>query len=169
MAARPAGSPGSKHRSHSHKQAPRRRAAPTLEAPKALQDGQAEVCLLKVYQLAGEGAAARHWPKPVRTRIPQLPAREEARVTCWPHACAPSSSWAMCPEPTLPYPPEVTATLDELRTESRQRVQAQRAHALLSTHIPAQFAERHRATNTPLPSTPRARGCTCLSRTRTKA
>ena len=71
------------------------------------------------------------------------------------------------PSPPSPYPPEVIATLDELRTESRQRVQAQRNRPA-STHIPAQFVELAPRYATPLPWMPRVRGCTC-SRTPTRA
>ena len=118
------------------------RATPAPVAPKALQDGQAEARLLKVYQLAGEGrgrealaqaeSLAREYPN---FQLAQLAVGDllAARVR-------PIKQLGDVPEPALPYPPEVTATLDELRTESRQRVQAQRARPA-STHIPAQFVE----------------------------
>eukprot|EP01034_Spumella_vulgaris_P035177 gene35176-43365_t len=118
------------------------RSAPTPVAPKALQDGQAETRLLKVYQLASEGrgrealaqaeSLAREYPN---FQLAQLAVGDllAARVR-------PIKQLGDVPEPALPYPPEVTATLDELRTESRQRVQAQRARPA-STHIPAQFVE----------------------------
>ena len=98
--------------------------------------------MLKVYQLASEGrgrealaqaeSLAREHPN---FQLAQLAVGDllAARVR-------PVKQLGDVPEPALPHPPEVIATLDELRTESRQRVQAQR-HRPASTHIPAQFVE----------------------------
>ena len=122
------------------KRAAAKPAAPV--APRALRDGQAEARLLKVYQLASEGrgrealaqaeSLAREHPN---FQLAQLAVGDllAARVR-------PVKQLGDVPEPPLPYPPEVIATLDELRTESRQRVQAQRNRPA-STHIPAQFVE----------------------------
>lgn len=122
------------------KRAAAKPAAPV--APPALRDGQAEARLLKVYQLASEGrgrealaqaeSLAREHPN---FQLAQLAVGDllAARVR-------PVKQLGDVPEPPLPYPPEVIATLDELRTESRQRVQAQRNRPA-STHIPAQFVE----------------------------
>lgn len=111
-------------------------------APKPLQDGLAEARLLKVYQLAGEGrgrealaqaeSLAREYPN---FQLAQLAVGDllAARIR-------PIKQFGDVPEPSLPYPPEVTATLDELRTESRQRVQAQRTRPA-ANQIPAQFVE----------------------------
>lgn len=125
--------------------APSKRAAAKPAAPvaaRALRDGQAEARLLKVYQLASEGrgrealaqaeSLAREHPN---FQLAQLAVGDllAARVR-------PVKQLGDVPEPPLPYPPEVIATLDELRTESRQRVQAQRNRPA-STHIPAQFVE----------------------------
>lgn len=119
------------------------RAAPAVPVvQRTLQDGQAEARLLKVYQLASEGrgrealaqaeSLAREHPN---FQLAQLAVGDllAARVR-------PVKQLGDVPEPALPYPPEVTAALGELRNESHQRVQAQRTRPA-ATHIPAQFVE----------------------------
>jgi murein L,D-transpeptidase YafK len=106
--------------------APSKRAAAKPAAPVAPPEGRGREALAQAESLAREHP---------NFQLAQLAVGDllAARVR-------PVKQLGDVPEPPLPYPPEVIATLDELRTESRQRVQAQRNRPA-STHIPAQFVE----------------------------
>ncbi|MFT4241459.1 MAG: L,D-transpeptidase [Acidovorax sp.] len=115
-----------------------RRAAPPAE----LRDGQAEKRLLAIYQLIAE---ARH-----REALAQA----EALARDYPHfqlaqlavgdllmaRTRPIRRLGDVPQPDSAHSLQVAATLDELRNESRQRVDAQRARPPAQS-IPAQFLE----------------------------
>ena len=117
--------------------------APTTQRNKAaLRDGQAEERLLAVYQLIGEG------------RGREALAAAEALVRDYPHfqlaqlalgdlmtsRVRPLHKLGDAPAVAGVQTPEAAATLQELRTESRQRVHAQRSPPPPHT-IPAQFLE----------------------------
>ena len=117
--------------------------APTTQRNKAaLRDGQAEERLLAVYQLIGEG------------RGREALAAAEALVRDYPHfqlaqlalgdlmtsRVRPLHKLGDAPAVAGVQTPEAAATLQELRTESRQRVHAQRSPPPPHT-IPAQFLQ----------------------------
>ena len=117
--------------------------APTTQHNKApLSDGQAEDRLLAVYQLIGEG------------RGREALAAAEALVRDYPHfqlaqlalgdlmmsRARPLHKLGDAPAVAGVQTPEAAATLQELRTESRQRVHAQRSPPPPHT-IPTQFLQ----------------------------
>ena len=117
-------------------------AAKPAKAPEALRDGQAETRLLEVYQLTSEGrgrealaraeSLARAYPN---FQLAQLALGDllNARVR-------PVRKLGDVPEGDAARAPEAGGMLDELRTESLQRVQAHK-HRPGADRIPAQFLE----------------------------
>ncbi len=115
-------------------------AAPQSRAP--LRDGQAEKRLLAVYQLIAQGRSrealaqaeslARDYP---HFQLAQLAVGDlmAARIR-------PLRRLGDLPETDSAHSPEAATTLQDLRTESRQRVDAQRSRPPPHT-IPAQFLE----------------------------
>ena len=125
--------------SSSKKQRPAAKAAKALP-PQALKDGHAETRLLRVYQLAAEGRGrealeqaenlAREYPN---FQLAQLAVGDllAARVR-------PVKRLGDVPDALQSYDPGAVATLEELRTESLQRVQAQRTRPAPG-QVPTQF------------------------------
>jgi murein L,D-transpeptidase YafK len=117
-------------------------AAKQPKAPEALRDGQAETRLLEVYRLTGEGrgrealaraeSLARDYPN---FQLAQLALGDllNARVR-------PVRKLGDVPETDAMRAPEASGMLDELRTESLQRMQAQKNRPGAG-RIPAQFLE----------------------------
>lgn len=117
-------------------------AAKPAKAAEALRDGQAETRLLEVYRLTGEGrgrealaraeSLARDYPN---FQLAQLALGDllNARVR-------PVRKLGDVPEADAARAPEAGGMLDELRTESLQRVQAHRNRPG-ADRIPAQFLE----------------------------
>jgi murein L,D-transpeptidase YafK len=117
-------------------------AAKPAKAPEGLRDGQAETRLLEVYQLTSEGrgrealaraeSLARDYPN---FQLAQLALGDllNARVR-------PVRKLGDVPEGDAARAPEAGGMLDELRTESLQRVQAHK-HRPGADRIPAQFLE----------------------------
>lgn len=121
----------------------RRTTAPAApKAPETLRDGQAETRLLEVYQLTGAGrgrealaraeSLARDYP---HFQLAQLALGDllNARVR-------PVRKFGDVPETDATRAPEASGMLDELRTESLQRVQAHKNRPAAG-RIPAQFLE----------------------------
>ncbi|KRC30648.1 L,D-transpeptidase family protein [Acidovorax sp. Root217] len=117
-------------------------AAKPAKAPENLRDGQAEARLMEVYQLTGQGrgrealaraeSLARDYPN---FQLAQLALGDllNARVR-------PVRKLGDVPEADAARAPEAGGMLDELRTESLQRVQAHKNRPG-ADRIPAQFLE----------------------------
>ena len=126
---------------HPARQAP----AGATPAPSALRDGQAETRLLAVYKLIAEGrgrealraaeSLARDYPN---FQLAQLAVGDllTARTRSIRHL----GDLGDLPEPDSVRSVQTATTLEELRKESRQRVDAQRSRPPANT-IPAQFLE----------------------------
>ena len=116
-------------------------APPPTQAPE-LRDGQAEKRLLAVYKLIGEGrhrealaqaeSLARDYPN---FQLAQLAVGDLLMART-----RPIRRMGDVPEPDSAHSLQAAATLDELRNESRQRVDAQRSRPPAQS-VPAQFLE----------------------------
>lgn len=116
-------------------------APPPTQAPE-LRDGQAEKRLLAVYKLIGEGrhrealaqaeSLARDYPN---FQLAQLAVGDLLMART-----RPIRRMGDVPEPDSAHSLQAAATLDELRNESRQRVDAQRSRPPAQS-APAQFLE----------------------------
>ena len=131
----------------SQNNAPRRPAPPApANAPTPahgnLRDGQAEARLLAVYKLIAEGRG-REALKQAETLASDYPNFQLAQLAVGDLLTArtrPIRRLGDLPEPDSTRSIQAATTLEELRTESRQRVDAQRSRPPAHT-IPAQFLE----------------------------
>lgn len=125
------------------KSKPRRTAsavAPAAVGP--LRDGQAEERLLQVFQLTGEGRTREALASAERLvrDYPNFQLAQLALGDLLSARARPLQRLGDVPAPTATSTPSSTVVLEELRTESRQRVVAQRARPAESS-IPSQFLE----------------------------
>ncbi len=124
-----------------------RRAAATQPAP-PLRDGQAETRLLQVFQLTSEGRSREALASAERL-VQDYPNFQLAQLALGDLLSARTRALQRLgdvPAPSAASTASAKAVLDELRTESRQRVVAQRARPAEHS-IPSQFlqlAPRHR-------------------------
>lgn len=116
------------------------RAAPPPAAE--LRDGQAEKRLLAVYKLIGEGRhrEALSQAESLARDHPNFQLAQLAVGDLLAARTRPLRRMGDVPETESGAPPGATATLEELRNESRQRVDAQRSRPPANT-LPAQFLE----------------------------
>jgi len=121
----------------------RRAASPAPAAAMApLRDGQAEERLLQVFQLTSEGRAREALASAERL-VRDYPNFQLAQLALGDLLSArtrPLQRLGDVPAPTATSTPSGTVVLEELRTESRQRVVAQRARPSESS-VPSQFLE----------------------------
>lgn len=116
-------------------------APPPTQAPE-LRDGQAEKRLLAVYKLIGEGRH-REALAQAETLARDYPNFQLAQLAVGDLLMArtrPIRRMGDVPEPDSAHSLQAAATLDELRNESRQRVDAQRSRPPAQS-VPAQFLE----------------------------
>jgi len=121
---------------------PRRPApAPQAQAPE-LRDGQAEKRLLAVYKLIGEGRhrEALAQAESLARDHPNFQLAQLAVGDLLMARTRPIRRMGDVPEPDSAHSLQAAATLDELRNESRQRVDAQRSRPPAQS-VPAQFLE----------------------------
>nr|WP_296022268.1 L,D-transpeptidase family protein [uncultured Acidovorax sp.] len=133
--------------SQSHKA---RRTAQSTPAPKVaaapkppdLRDGQAEARLMEVYRLAarGQGREALAQAESLARDYPNFQLAQLAVGDLLMARTRPLRRFGDVPEPDTARSIQVASVLDELRNESRQRVDALRSRPLAGT-IPAQFLE----------------------------
>ena len=118
-----------------------RRSAPTPQAPE-LRDGQAEKRLLAVYKLIGEGRhrEALAQAESLARDHPNFQLAQLAVGDLLMARTRPIRRMGDVPEPDSAHSLQAAATLDELRNESRQRVDAQRSRPPAQS-VPAQFLE----------------------------
>ena len=118
-----------------------RRAAPTPQASE-LRDGQAEKRLLAVYKLIGEGRhrEALAQAESLARDHPNFQLAQLAVGDLLMARTRPIRRMGDVPEPDSAHSLQAAATLDELRNESRQRVDAQRSRPPAQS-VPAQFLE----------------------------
>jgi len=123
--------------------APSSPATAPIPAPAThLRDGQAEARLLAVYKLIAEGRG-REALKQAETLASDYPNFQLAQLAVGDLLTArirPIRRLGDLPEPDSARSIQAATTLEELRTESRQRVDAQRSRPPAHT-IPAQFLE----------------------------
>ena len=138
-----AGPPAAQAQSHK----PRRAAtepAPARPAaqPAQLRDGQAEARLLTVYQLIGEGRQreALAQAESLARDYPNFQLAQLAVGDLLMSRTRPIRRMGDVPEPDSARSIQAATVLEELRNESRQRVDAQRSRPPANT-IPAQFLE----------------------------
>jgi hypothetical protein len=115
---------------------------PTSAAGSNLRDGQAEARLLAVYKLIAEGRG-REALKQAESLASDYPNFQLAQLAVGDLLTArtrPIRRLGDLPEPDSARSIQAATTLEELRTESRQRVDAQRSRPPAHT-IPAQFLE----------------------------
>ena len=118
-------------------------AAPPPPPPVAeLRDGQAEARLLTVYKLIGEGRhrEALAQAESLARDHPNFQLAQLAVGDLLTARTRPLRRMGDVPEPEAGGAPAAIATLEELRNESRQRVDAQRSRPPANT-VPAQFLE----------------------------
>ncbi len=122
---------------------PRRPAATSTPTPAPLQDGQAEARLLAVYKLVAEGRG-REALRDAERLARDYPNFQLAQLAVGDLLMArtrPIRRLGDLPEPdAVRSAPPAASTLEELRNESRQRVDAHRSRPPANT-IPAQFLE----------------------------
>lgn len=118
----------------------RRTPPPATMAP--LRDGQAEERLLQVFRLTSEGRAREALASAERLvrDYPHFQLAQLALGDLLSAQARPLQRLGDVPAPTAMGAPASAAVLDELRTESRQRVVAQRARPSENS-IPSQFLE----------------------------
>lgn len=118
--------------------------APTVAtvAPSDLRDGQAETRLLAVYKLIAEGRGreALRQAESLARDYPNFQLAQLAVGDLLTARTRPIRRLGDLPEPDSVRSIQAATTLEELRNESRQRVDAQRSRPPANT-IPAQFLE----------------------------
>lgn len=122
--------------------APLATAEPVATTPPDLRDGQAEARLLAVYKLIAEGRSreALTQAETLARDYPNFQLAQLAVGDLLTSRTRPIRRMGDVPEPDSARSLQAAATLDELRNESRQRVDAQRSRPPLHS-IPAQFLE----------------------------
>jgi murein L,D-transpeptidase YafK len=117
-------------------------AKPAADKPAELRDGQAETRLLAVYKLIGEGRQreALVQAESLARDYPHFQLAQLAVGDLLMSRTRPIRRMGDVPEPDSARSIEAAAVLEELRNESRQRVDAQRSRPAANT-IPAQFLE----------------------------
>ncbi|MDP3230048.1 MAG: L,D-transpeptidase family protein [Acidovorax sp.] len=115
---------------------------PTHAASSNLRDGQAEARLLAVYKLISEGRGreALQQAESLASDYPNFQLAQLAVGDLLTARTRPIGRLGDVPEPDSARSIQAATTLGELRTESRQRVDAQRSRPPAHT-IPAQFLE----------------------------
>ena len=130
--------------SKSRRAAPAAAAAKAAAAPKPpeLRDGQAEARLMEVYRLAarGQGREALAQAESLARDYPNFQLAQLAVGDLLMARTRPIRRFGDVPEPDTARSIQAASVLDELRNESRQRVDALRSRPLPGT-IPAQFLE----------------------------
>ena len=129
------------HETPSPKQAKGVQAAAPAASP-SLRDGQAEARLLEVYRLAarGQGREALVQAESLARDYPNFQLAQLAVGDLLMARTRPLRRLGDVPEPDTSASLQVAAVLDELRTESRQRVDALRSRPPQGM-VPAQFLE----------------------------
>lgn len=116
--------------------------APAAKPPTELRDGQAESRLLAVYKLIGEGRPreALAQAESLARDYPNFQLAQLAVGDLLMSRTRPIRRMGDVPEPDTTRSIQAASVLEELRNESRQRVDAQRSRPPANT-IPAQFLE----------------------------